>query len=358
MRVLIVGGAGFIGVNSAIRFRELGHDVAIIDNLSRKGSDYNINNVLAAYDCDFRKADIRDYEKLRLAIKELAPFDCLLLLAGQVAVTTSVENPREDFEINAFGALNVLEALRENQMKPFVIYSSTNKVYGKMDDVKVVLDGKRYKYAEKPFGIDESQQLDFHSPYGCSKGCAEQYVRDYSRIYGIPSVVFRQSCIYGEHQFGIEDQGWIAWFTIAAMLGKQITVYGDGNQVRDVLYVSDLVNAYDMAMQREKDVCGKIYNIGGGPKFTLSLIELIGLLHEHLGVAIQPEMDAWRPGDQRVYISDIRQVQNELGWEPSIPVTDGVRELSKWVSNHRQVLEQYVLKVPDSVSNVMSGDPR
>ena len=214
-----------------------------------------------------------------------------------------------------------------------------------MEDVEIALVASRYGYADQPFGIAESNQLDFHSPYGCSKGCAEQYIRDYSRIYDIPTVVMRQSCIYGEHQFGIEDQGWIAWFTIASMFGRPVTIFGDGCQVRDVLYVGDLVDAYLRAAENPDTVRGKIYNVGGGPSSTLSLNELVALLREQLGTSIETISGDWRPGDQRVYISDIRKIDAELGWRPTTDVHAGISRLVDWVKDNRDILARYVVEL-------------
>lgn len=346
MKILVLGGAGFIGMNTTQYFLEKGHEVIVMDNLSRKGSEYNIQKLQEKYNLQFINEDIRNYEGLKKHFASFGGLDVLILLAGQVAVTTSVTNPREDFDINALGTFNVLEALRENNLKPFVIYSSTNKVYGKMEEVEVELKGKRYEYKDMPLGISEEQQLDFHSPYGCSKGAGDQYVRDYSRIYGIPSVVFRQSCIYGEHQFGIEDQGWVAWFTIANMLNKQITVYGDGNQIRDVLYIGDLVRAYEAAIMNKEKCSGKIYNVGGGPQFTLSLNELLEELERFFAREIHPNRDTWRPGDQKVYVSDIRKIKEDLGWEPKIGVTEGIERMSRWIVENREILEHYTLGIP------------
>lgn len=260
--------------------------------------------------------------------------DLVLHLAGQVAVTSSLKDPRADFEANALGTLNVLEAMREHAPAATLIFSSTNKVYGGMEDLSVCESDKRYSYQDLPFGIDESRSLDFHSPYGCSKGAADQYVRDYARIYGLRTVVFRQSCIYGPRQFGVEDQGWIAWFTIAAQLGREITVYGDGKQMRDVLYVDDLVDAFDAAQDRMATVAGKVYNVGGGSDNTLSLRELIEYLESRLGNALKVETSDWRAGDQRVYVSDIRRMANDLEWKPRVCRKDGVAQLYEWVAEH------------------------
>jgi CDP-paratose 2-epimerase len=248
-----------------------------------------------------------------------------------VAVTTSVTEPREDFEINALGTFNVLEAVRASGRKPLVIYSSTNKVYGGMENIRVVERNGRYEYADLPQGIGEERLLDFHSPYGCSKGAADQYVRDYARIYGIPTVVFRQSCIYGYRQFGVEDQGWVAWFTIAGALGRRVTIYGDGKQVRDVLFVEDLVRAYELAAEKIGKVAGRVYNIGGGPKHSMSLLELLAMLERMLGKRIPREFGDWRPGDQPVFVCDISKARDELGWEPVVGVEEGVRKLYDWV---------------------------
>lgn len=349
MKILILGGAGFIGINAARYFLSKGNEIIVIDNLSRKGSEYNVQQLQKEYSFKFINEDIRNFSGLKNSFEQVGQFDVLLLLAGQVAVTTSVTNPREDFEINALGTFNVLEALRVLDYKPFVIYSSTNKVYGKMEDIDVKLKGSRYEYSDKPHGIGEDQQLDFHSPYGCSKGAGEQYVRDYSRIYSIPTVVFRQSCIYGENQFGIEDQGWVAWFTIANMLNKRITVYGDGNQIRDVLYIQDLLKAYEAAINNKEIASGKIYNVGGGPFHTLSLNELIKQLEDFFSCKISPLKDDWRPGDQKVYVSDIRKIKEELGWQPETNVEEGIKLMSRWILENKPILEFYTLGIAESI---------
>jgi CDP-paratose 2-epimerase len=257
-----------------------------------------------------------------------------------VAVTTSVTDPRTDFEINALGTFNVLEAARRAPRPPILLYSSTNKVYGGMEDAAIVQDGNRYRYAALPEGASEERTLDFHSPYGCSKGSADQYVRDYARIYGLRTVVFRQSCIYGPHQFGIEDQGWIAWFVLRALLGQRVTIYGDGKQVRDVLYVDDLVAAFDAAIERIDRVAGRIFNVGGGPHFTLSLLELLELIQRMEGRPLEHSFGDWRPGDQRVYISDVRKAQHELGWAPRVRPEEGVRHMRDWMAAHRGLIER------------------
>jgi len=332
---LITGGAGFIGSNYAKKLISEGKNVTILDNLSRRGAEDNLKwlrSEAGGENFQFVNADIRDFK----AVKNFASRqDVIVHLAAQVAVTTSVLEPREDFFVNAQGTFNVLEAARVSGRQPVFIYASTNKVYGELEDLEISEKDTRYTYKEKPFGVDENRCIDFHSPYGCSKGCGDQYVRDYARIYDIPTVVFRQSCIYGIRQFGIEDQGWVAWFVIAANKGAAITIYGDGKQVRDLLFVDDLLNAYDLAIERI-DVCkGQIFNIGGGPDRSISIYkEFWPILEETLGKEIPVNFQDWRPGDQKVYISDIRKIQSLLGWKPEIEIRDGIRRLYCWISEN------------------------
>ncbi len=336
MRIVITGGAGFIGSNYAARLLARGADVVIYDNLSRRGAEANLDWLRATYGpraFGFVQGDVRDAALLTATLRDA---DAVVHLAAQVAVTTSVLRPREDFDINALGTFNVLEAARLSGRQPVVIYASTNKVYGGMEDVPVVEEATRWRYADLPAGCPETQPLDFHSPYGCSKGTGDQYVRDYARIYGLKTVVFRQSCIYGPRQFGIEDQGWVAWFVIAAVLGRPITIYGDGKQIRDLLYITDLLDAYDIALERGAELAGQVYNLGGGMANALSIWAEFGpLLEELLGHPIPVRWGDWRPGDQRVYISDIRKAQQELGWTPRVSVREGVRRLVAWVQENR-----------------------
>ncbi|MFC1756115.1 GDP-mannose 4,6-dehydratase [Patescibacteria group bacterium] len=339
MQFLITGGCGFIGTNFAEKLMERGDEVTLLDNLSRKGTVANLSYLKNKYpNIKFLHADIRsDINKL---IDVMENVDAVYHLAGQVAVTTSVSNPREDFEINALGTFNVLEAIRLSERKPLIIYSSTNKVYGGMEDIEIVKEGKKYIYKDVPEGIPEDRLLDFHSPYGCSKGAADQYIRDYARMFDIKSVVMRQSCIYGKRQFGVEDQGWVAWFTIAANLDKPLTIYGDGMQVRDVLYVDDLFEAWDLATKQIDTVSGQIFNIGGGPKFTLSLLELLSMLEGLLGKKIAYTFDKWRPGDQPVYVSDISKAEKVLGWKPKIVPEEGVKRLTEWTLGNANLINE------------------
>ncbi|MBW2346205.1 MAG: NAD-dependent epimerase/dehydratase family protein [Deltaproteobacteria bacterium] len=325
MRILITGGAGFIGVNCATHFAGIGHEVIIFDNLSRAGSEKNLEWI--------------KIEGLVDVITQKGPFDLILHMAAQVAVTTSVANPREDFEVNALGTFNLLEAIRHHNPETTFIYASTNKVYGEMEDLNIIEKDGRYMYQDLPEGVDEKRNLDFHSPYGCSKGSADQYCRDYYRIYGLKTIVMRQSCIYGYRQFGIEDQGWVAWFCIAAVLGKQITIYGDGKQIRDVLFIDDLVRAYELAYEKRDQIAGKVYNIGGGPKNTLSLHELIRYLEKLKGERIPLAYDDWRPGDQKVFIDNISLAENDFGWKPVTMTDEGIEKLYKWTYENRYIFE-------------------
>jgi CDP-paratose 2-epimerase len=245
-----------------------------------------------------------------------------------------VINPREDFDINALGTLNLLEAIRTSRQRPLVVYASTNKVYGRMENVDVIEEKGAYTFKNMSEGVSESFPVDFHSPYGCSKGTADQYVRDYYRIYGIPSVVFRQSCVYGYRQFGLEDQGWIAWFMIASQMGRKITIYGDGKQVRDILFIDDLLRLYDMAIKNPGNVAGKIYNIGGGPANKLSVLELINWLKSEMNQKIDFSFSDWRPGDQPVYFSNIGKIAKDLDWRPAISREYGMKRLYLWIKEN------------------------
>lgn len=340
MKVLITGGAGFIGCNIASKFIREKRQVIIFDNLSRQGAELNLEWLKQQGDFTFIKGDVRNFEGLKDLFLNCSDIDVVIHSAAQVAVTTSVLFPREDFEVNAMGTFNVLEAIRESSSNPVVIFASTNKVYGRMEDMEIVeVDGK-YQYKNLPYGISESRSLDFHSPYGCSKGAADQYVIDYFRIYGIRTVVFRQSCVYGYRQFGIEDQGWVAWFIIASVLDKPITIYGDGKQVRDVLFIDDLVDALQKSIENIDRLCGKIYNIGGGPKNQLSPLELIDFLQNFLNKKIKHSFGKWRPGDQLVFVSDIRKAKRDFGWVPRVATNEGLEKLVEWVEVNRALFSQ------------------
>ena len=336
-RILVTGGAGFIGVNLAHHLISNGHDVVVYDNLSRHGAAENLEWLRNAFGdrFAFMPADVRDWEAVKQAA---AGVERIYHLASQVAVTTSVSNPREDFEINALGTFNLLEAAREVADDPIFIYASTNKVYGAMNQVGIVEETSRYRYRDCPAGVPESYPLDFHSPYGCSKGAGDQYTHDYARIYGLRTVVFRQSCIYGPMQFGVEDQGWVAHFLIAATLGWPITIYGDGKQVRDLLYIDDLIDAYELAVQRIDVTAGQIYNLGGGPDFALSIWAEFGpLTEELLGQPVPVRRGDWRPGDQKIFVADVRKAEREFGWRPRVSPAEGLPRLLRWGQDHRHL---------------------
>jgi CDP-paratose 2-epimerase len=340
LNYLITGGAGFIGSNYVNRLLTRGDRVTIFDNLSRKGALHNLKWLSDEHgekSFSLVKGDVTDAE---LLVASMGIVDVIVHLAGQVAVTTSVNHPRLDFESNALGTFNLLEAARLSDRNPIVLYSSTNKVYGGMEEVRVQEKQTRYDYVDYPMGVPETYPLDFHSPYGCSKGAGDQYVRDYHRIYDLQTVVLRQSCIYGPRQFGIEDQGWLAWFVIAAITDKPITIFGNGKQVRDILYVEDLMNAFDVAVESIDNVSGEIFNIGGGPENTLSVWQEFGSkLEGMLGKKIPIKWGEWRPGDQSIYVSDIRKAESELGWRPRVNVEDGLARLIKWVQANRHLFE-------------------
>jgi CDP-paratose 2-epimerase len=339
MRILITGGAGFIGCNLADRCLGEGHQVTLLDNLSRRGSEANLawlNGRHGEERLGFVRADVRDAEAM---LQAAGGQEAIYHLAAQTAVTTSVTDPRTDFEINALGTFNVLEAARRAGADPVFIYASTNKVYGGMEDAPAVEEATRYVLPDYEGGVGEDRPLDFHSPYGCSKGSADQYVRDYARIYGLRTVVFRQSCIYGQRQMGVEDQGWVAWFVIASALGRPITIYGNGKQVRDLLHVDDLVRAFMVATERIDLTAGHVFNLGGGPANTLSIWAEFGpLLAELLGRPIEPAaFRTWRPGDQPVFVADVSKAQRVFGWAPEVSVREGVARLIEWVQQNRDL---------------------
>ncbi len=339
--ILITGGAGFIGANVADRALAAGHRVTIFDDLSRPGVRLNLDWLRERHGDTFT-VQTGSVVEARACRDAVTGVDVVYHLAGQTAVTTSVADPRADFEANALGTLNVLEAARLAGNRPIVLYASTNKVYGGMDDVATVELPTRHAYRDLPDGVSERQALDFHSPYGCSKGAGDQYVRDYARIYGLPTVVFRQSCIYGPRQLGIEDQGWLAWFLIALVTGRPITIFGDGKQVRDLLFIDDLLDAYDRAIERIDTSRGQVYNIGGGARNAVSIwSELRPLVEEALGRPVDaPRFEAARPGDQAVFIADIGKARRELGWEPRVGPPEGIRRVAEWVTANRDVFER------------------
>lgn len=335
-KVIVLGGAGFIGTNVCLSALGRGMEVVVLDNLSRPGTAMNMDILREHGQVSLVQADIRDAEKITQFFADHADANAIFHLAGQVAVTTSIKNPQEDFDINLRGTFNILEGMRLANVQAPLIYASTNKVYGDLKSLNIVDAGSHYAYADYPHGISEEFPLEFHSPYGCSKGSADQYVLDYSRIYDLKTIVFRQSCIYGYYQFGIEDQGWVAWFTIASLFDKQINIFGDGKQVRDVLFIDDLVNAYWMAIDNIAVTNGQAYNIGGAD-FRLSLLELIAYLEKYLGKSIPLDFGSARQGDQRVFVSDIRKATQEFGWRPHVSVEAGVKALADWAVDNKDL---------------------
>jgi CDP-paratose 2-epimerase len=332
-KVLVTGGAGFIGSNLVDAMLAEGREVVVLDLLTRRGASTNLAWLRHRHPSGVLTLVHGDVRDARVVLEVAADAAVIYHLAGQVAVTTSVEKPRSDFEVNVLGTLNVLEAARASRRNPVVVFTSTNKVYGGMEDVAVVEEEARYRYRDLPYGIPESRPLDFHSPYGCSQGAADQYVRDYFRIYGIPTVIFRMSCIYGPHQFGTEDQGWVAHFMIATAATRPITIYGDGKQARDVLFIDDLVRAFRRAVEEIDTTAGQVYNIGGGPSNVLPVWGEFGRrLADLAGTEVPVRWGPWRPGDQRCYVSDIRKAQQDMGWTPQVDLASGLRRLWVWVS--------------------------
>jgi CDP-paratose 2-epimerase len=332
-RILVTGGAGFIGTNVADRLLRDGHEVVVLDNLSRSGVGDNLRWLRAQHRdrLTVLRGDVRDDVVVRDA---LAGVDHVFHFAAQVAVTTSVEDPCHDFAVNLGGTLTVLEEMRRLATPPSLLFTSTNKVYGGLTDVDVRQVGGRYEPSNKHYrshGIGEDRPLDFCSPYGCSKGGADQYVLDYAKSYGLHTVVFRMSCIYGQHQQGNEDQGWVAHFVRQALAGEPITLYGDGRQVRDVLYVDDLVEAMLTATRRIDEFRGRAFNLGGGPANTISLLELLDQIGQLTGREPQVEFGDWRVGDQRWYVSDTRGFQRAAGWSTTVDVTEGLQRLFLWL---------------------------
>jgi CDP-paratose 2-epimerase len=349
---LITGGAGFVGTNLAHQLMRDGNDVLIFDNLSRNGVRQNLDWLRACHpeQLSVIVGDICDAAAVRAAVERA---DEVYHLAAQVAVTTSVSDPVRDFEINARGTLNLLEALRSRPTPPSLIYTSTNKVYGALPDIELIRGSSRYFPADlevRRLGIDEQRPLDFHSPYGCSKGCADQYVLDYARTYCLRAAVFRMSCIYGPHQQGNEDQGWVAHFLIRARDKAPLTLFGDGLQVRDVLYVDDLVRAFLLGMQNIAQLAGRAFNIGGGAVNSLSLMELITWLQKHGDSAPAIKHAPARIGDQRYYVSDTTRFCEATGWHPNVTVADGLQRLSAWLADSGNAKEHGAARLTEGAA--------
>jgi CDP-paratose 2-epimerase len=348
-KLLVTGGAGFIGSHVAEFYASKGVEVTVFDNISRtqllgKGCEHASHNwdYLTKYkNINLFKGDITAFEQIKQVSKDA---DLIIHTAAQTAVTTSLIEPEKDFRTNALGTFNVLEAARRAGNTPAVICLSTNKCYGdNVNEISVKQDGKRYRFADEKYqnGIPETFPIDLcgHSPYGCSKLTGDLYAQDYAHTYGLKTGVFRMSCIYGPRQFGVEDQGWVAWFAIATITGKPITIYGDGKQVRDVLYVNDLVNAFDAFFQRKNQLSGEVFNMGGGSENTISLLELLDMLEQLTGKRSKTNFSNWRPSDQKVYISNISKAEEKLGWSPKVSPKEGVEKLVDWVSENRRLFK-------------------
>lgn len=340
-KMLVTGGAGFIGSHAALHFQKRGYDVTVLDNLSRgwllkkddPNSQFNWELLAQHPEIKLIKGDVRD----AACVYDLASTaDVIIHTAAQTAVTTSTVDPETDFTSNAVGTFQVLDAARRGGKKPKVIFCSTNKVFGENVNALEVIEGEgRYRFVDDwRNGIPESFSIDRceHTPYGCSKLTGDIYTQDFGHLYGLRTGIFRMSCIYGTRQFGMEDQGWVAWFVIAALSGKPLTIFGDGKQVRDVLWIDDLIRAYEAFI--ESDLGVEVFNMGGGPAKTLSLIELLQIIKEETGIAPEIAYDDWRPSDQKVYISDIRRVKRVLDWEPDTEPREGVRRLIAWTKEN------------------------
>lgn len=342
--ILITGGAGFIGTNVADKLLTQGERVIIYDNLSRPGVENNLKWLVSKHpQTEVMVADVKDKISIFNAVNEAKH---IFHFAAQVAVTSSLVQPIHDFEINVGGTLNILEAIRLSSHKPSLIYTSTNKVYGDLSGIELDSNNSRYFPLNPVYfknGISESISLNFHSPYGCSKGSADQYILDYARSFSLRTIVFRMSCIYGPHQFGTEDQGWIAHFIKQAINNQKITLYGDGKQVRDILYVDDLVNAFLLAKQKIGELAGEVFNMGGGPENAVSLIELLNYMNSLDHLNIQIEFDQWRIGDQKYYVSDTRKFKKSTGWQSRVSYREGLINLYTWLN------EYYQSRIPEKI---------
>jgi CDP-paratose 2-epimerase len=336
--VVITGGAGFIGTNLAHRLLSNGQPVVVYDNLSREGVEANLRWLTATHGSQIQMQieDVRDLAALgRVLPKASAVFH----FAAQTAVTTSVTDPERDFDVNARGTLNVLEILRACRTPPALVFTSTNKVYGDLADLELREDGRRYLPVDRSArreGISEMRALDFHTPYGCSKGTADQYVLEYARSYRLPATVFRMSCIYGPHQMGTEDQGWVAHFVRRTLESLPICLYGDGKQVRDLLYVEDLVDAFLLAHDNIRRLAGHAFNIGGGAAFSASLLDVLDEIRRVHGTC-DVRFDEWRPSDQRYYVSNTRKFREATGWAPQVGIAHGIQSLYAWAEEQRKV---------------------
>lgn len=340
MKILINGGCGFLGSNLASYGIENGYDITVLDNLSRLGASSNLEWLKTLGNFTYIHGDTRNKNDVETVIKN-GQYDAVFHLAGQVAMTTSIENPYKDFEINTMGAVNVLDSIRKYSPQTAIFFSSTNKVYGDLEQYTYKETEKRYICEEFPDGFDESVPLDFRSPYGCSKGAADQYMLDYNRIFGVKATVFRHSSMYGSRQFATYDQGWVGWFVEKAIEKYKnpdcdpFTISGNGKQVRDILHAKDMINLYYTALEHTDEVCGQAYNIGGTMEQSLSLLELFDMLNEMLDIKMEYVKLPVRQSDQKVFVADTKKIQNRIGWKPQVSAHEGVEAMLEWVKSIR-----------------------
>ncbi len=357
--VLIFGGAGFIGSNWGARL--LQHSdakVHVFDNLSRPGVRHNLDWLQQMAGGSGRLqitvGDVRDVTKVERAVRYATE---IYNFAAQAAVTNSLLDPRLDFEVNLGGMFNILESVRKSGQRPFLLFTSTNKVYGELGTNSLVVTRTRYRQADGR-GVSEDQPLNFHSPYGCSKGAADQYVHDYARIYGIPTVVFRKSCIAGPRQIGTEDQGWVAHFLYSALAERPVAIYGDGRQVRDVLYVDDLLNAFELVGANRDRTAGQVYNVGGGMENTTSLLELMEEIKQVTGRRLEYTLDEPRPGDQLVYITDFSKLRQQTGWVPRTGVRQTLACMYEWWRKNRELFPRESVAAASPLAPMLQEMPR
>jgi CDP-paratose 2-epimerase len=336
---LVTGGCGFVGSNVAARLREDGWRVVLFDNLSRHGAADNLEWLLSSGSVEFVHGDTRNAAEVDRVVERIQP-TAIFHLAGQVAMTTSINDPRRDFETNVLGSINVLESVRQRKLKTTILYASSNKVYGDLEGVRLEEQPLRYTAPDRPNGIEEAAPLDFQTPYGCSKGASDQYMLDYARVFGLNTVVFRHSTIFGGRQFSTFDQGWVGWFCQQALEVKRepsrepFTISGDGKQVRDLLFVDDAVNCYLAGVKRIDSVRGQAFNIGGGMANSCSLLELFELLERLLDVRLNYRILPWRHSDQRFFVADISKARRLLDWEPKLGKEEGVKRMLEWVKQN------------------------
>ncbi|MFA9289286.1 MAG: NAD-dependent epimerase/dehydratase family protein [Weeksellaceae bacterium] len=338
MNILITGGVGFIGTNCALHFLEKGHKLTLVDNFSRPGVDENAKEIMKRFPAvSILECDIQDTDKYLEALKQA---EVIIHLAGQTAVTTSIKDPQLDFNSNMLGGFTVLEAVRQHNPHAILLYSSTNKVYGDLGHHKLkknILD-KTYENITTPNGVNEDERIDLISPYGCSKGALDLYMQDYARIYGLHTVVFRQSCIYGPFQIGVEDQGWVAHFVKQVLFGNSLNIFGDGMQVRDLLHVQDLIQAYEKAIENIETVRGQALNVGGGIRNSYSLIQVLDIIREITGKTVDISTHETRQGDQNWFVSGNKKAKELLNWKPETDFKEGIKDLINWQKEFYEIV--------------------